>query len=386
MEPILLDAAIDADDPPGLFRPVVYWYTSFRCNLACKHCWVSSSPDYDTSADLNTEDLLYAASRLKTIRPRTIVLSGGEVLLRKDSSELIRRLIDDRHNMAIETNGMLLRPEHIELFQEGRKRGCDIWLALSLDGGNQQSHELMRGPGSFKPTLRGLRRLRDTGIPYAIQCVVTKANLRSIGELFDLARELEFDKHQNTLSFVIVNPVGRASEYTDVLSLTWPDYVDAYRRIAEGVHDYDGQVVVKAPPAAIPSPYLQQFIKRGNVRFMTSCSFPLIGILPDGTLTVCAMTDACEELSFGNVMSADLESVVATRILPLRADYDNATLTGVCADCRFKASCKGSCRAYAYSTTGSFVGPHPLCASLDEQGLFPEVYRESRRLKIVAAK
>jgi radical SAM protein with 4Fe4S-binding SPASM domain len=136
-------------------------------------------------------------------------------------------------------------------------------------------------------------------------------------------------------------------------------------------------MLIKVPPAAIPSRYLQKLMPDKRVKFLVSCSFPLLGILPDGTLSVCALTGADGSLTLGHLKQDDLATIVAESIEPLRRNYETATLTGICSDCVFRHSCKGSCRAYAYSEFGSFIGPHPLCHALEQEGLFPNVYRES---------
>ena len=64
------DLEFVADIEEGLiqdYRPTVYWYPSFRCNLACKHCSVNSSPYVDTSNDLMFEQALAVVDQLKEL-------------------------------------------------------------------------------------------------------------------------------------------------------------------------------------------------------------------------------------------------------------------------------------------------------------------------------
>jgi radical SAM protein with 4Fe4S-binding SPASM domain len=359
------------------FRPLVYWYLSNRCNLSCKHCWVSSSPHADTSSDLTTEEILATVNLLKEVDASLVILTGGEPLLRKDGLTIIERILEHGLALSVETNAMLIQDEHVRLFRNGLDRGGFVWISVSLDGGTREAHEWVRGRGSFDPVVKALYRLRAANIPFGVQCVVNRQNFLSIPDLFRLAGDLDFHPRDNLLAFPIVNPVGRGSELRDDLTLTPVEYEHVFQLILGGLHGYKGGVLIKVPPAAIPSRYLQYFMRDKRVNFLVSCSFPLLGILPDGTLSVCALTGADGGLVLGHLRKDSVAEVVKNSIEPLRKDYENATLTGICADCVFRHSCKGSCRAYAYSEFGSFIGPHPLCAALEKEGLFPKIYRNS---------
>jgi len=366
------------------FRPQVYWYLSLRCNLACKHCWVNSSPTVDTSTDLTTEEILAAMERLKEVDPSLVIFTGGEPLMRRDARQILRAVVNQRIPFSVETNGILLREEYIDLFRDALDRGVYCWISVSLDGGTAAAHEWIRGRGSFALTMRGLRRLKAAAIPFGVQCVVNKKNLSTIPNLFEIATDLEFNTEENLLAFVVVNPIGRGELAADELSIDYEEYQRAFQLIADGLERFAGGVLIKVPPAAIPIRYLQRFMTDPKVKFLTSCSFPLLGVLPDGTLSVCALTGRDGTLELGHISRDSLVDVVRRRVEPLRQDYDRAHLTGICADCMFKHSCKGSCRAFAYSQFGSFIGAHPLCDALEKQGLFPDLYRISYHQRLRA--
>ena len=80
-----------------------------------------------------------------------------------------------------------------------------------------------------------------------------------------------------------------------------------------------------------------------------TCAFPLLGVLPNGDVTICGLSRDDEQLHFGNVLTQSLRrSGRRTRMSLLRSRYlDADSLTGICGDCIFKHSCKGGCRAWA---------------------------------------
>lgn len=358
-------------------RPLVYWYQSFRCNLACKHCWVNSSPFVDTSKDLTTEEALATVQQLKDLQPSRVVLSGGEALLRRDILDIIGALITHRIDYVIESNGILITPKLVQLVKQGIIAGVSGYFSISLDGGTREAHEWNRGRHSFHLTLKGLEKLAQAGIPCTVQCVINRKNIDSISGLFEIAEDYP---NITTLAFAVVNPIGRGQENFDQLGLHFEDYPRIFKLIHDLLQMYQSTpfILLKVPPAVIPPRLFSAFmsyLKEGRVGIMTSCSFPLLGILPDGTVTICALTREDEYLRLGNVKTDSLKRIWSSvKIQSLRQAYEEVKLTGVCANCVFNRICKGSCRAFAYDRFGSFTSPHPLCESFYKNGRFPEAY------------
>src|SRR4051812_8828334 len=100
------------------FRPSIYWYLTFRCNLACEHCSVSSSPWVDTSQDLDTGGCLQVVEQLAELNARAVLLTGGEFLIRPDSLQILKALADRGIMAGVETNGIHYPPGFFELARE----------------------------------------------------------------------------------------------------------------------------------------------------------------------------------------------------------------------------------------------------------------------------
>ena len=171
------------------FRPDIYWYLSFRCNLACEHCSVFSSPFVDTSDDLGTEDALRVVEQMKELNVRTAILSGGEVLYRSDALEILKACFDHGVKVGLETNGLLITDDFLDIAKPARDRGL-LHLCVSVDGGTPETHDAMRGPNTFKKIVHNLHRLSDAGIRFDIQCILNTGNLESIPDFYRLGGEL----------------------------------------------------------------------------------------------------------------------------------------------------------------------------------------------------
>jgi radical SAM protein with 4Fe4S-binding SPASM domain len=368
------------------FRPVIYWYLTFRCNLACAHCSVHSSPWFDTSEDLNTEECLRVIDQMAELNVSTALVTGGEFLIRPDSLLLIRTLAERGIGIGLESNGLRYPEGFIELARELQSRHL-FGMTVSLDGGTRETHERLRGPRSFDRTVRGLRELKAGGVRFNIQCVLNSSNLETIPEIYRLA--LELYPECGTVQWAILNPVGRGAELVFDLGLQPHHIPRMFALVSEAQADYPGSTVVKVPPAIIPPKYLPLISKGPKVKPITTCQFPLLGVLPNGDVSICAVSRDNQELHFGNIRDEGvrLKGIwEKTRMDMLRSRYVAAQdLEGICGDCIWKYTCKGGCRAWAYEEGGSFDSAFPLCKALDDAGAFPPVYRLSHQQAAAAA-
>ena len=363
------------------FRPAVYWYLSFRCNLACKHCWVNSSPNVDTSSDLTAEEMVRAVDNIAELNPSGVILTGGEPLFHPGIMSLLSALERRRLPIHLETNAMMVTDHVLELAKRVQRDGPGIAFSVSLDGGDRVSHDWCRGKGSFDQTVAGLRRLADAGLVTDIQCVINRRNWASLGSLVELANELNLQY----LKFVLTNPIGRANRFTESLMIPFSENHDVLHVLAEALDSYRGKVIIKVPPAMIP-PALQDRFRHYtstngcSVMNITSCSFPLLGVLPDGSVTICAASRDVEEVYFGDIRTISVADVWRAKNLDAhRLHYLQANeLTGICGDCIFKRECRGACRAHALAESGSLDGPYPVCAEMERLGHFPDAYRISK--------
>ena len=94
--------------PDGEFTPkwIALEITS-RCNLRCVHCR-SSSEEAVREPDLDTAETMAMIDDIASYAKPTLVLTGGEPLLREDLFELIEHGNASGLTMCLATNGTLL--------------------------------------------------------------------------------------------------------------------------------------------------------------------------------------------------------------------------------------------------------------------------------------
>jgi uncharacterized protein len=158
-----------------------------RCNLACKYCYYyfqeydgNKSPAFITKEAMEElpRFLLRSVEQLNIDR-LNIGFHGGEPLLLKKAvfdefCSSLRRQLDDKVRlfMAVQTNGVLIDDDWIDLFEKHQ-----IGVGVSIDG-NKPTHDKLRvdhaGRGSYDAAVRGLKLL---------QAAACKGRLRGIGAL-----------------------------------------------------------------------------------------------------------------------------------------------------------------------------------------------------------
>ena len=124
----------------------LFWECTTRCHFHCRHCGSDCSV-LSREKDMPLEDFLRALDTIpKTHRPKdfTVVLTGGEPLLRPDIVEAGREINRRGFGWGMVTNGWFYNEEkQRELIAAGMTA-----VTVSLDG-LEASHDWMRGmPGS----------------------------------------------------------------------------------------------------------------------------------------------------------------------------------------------------------------------------------------------
>jgi len=174
--------------------------TTFRCNLNCVHCYVNEPAG---ATEVREREL--SLSRLQALIDEVVdagclslLLTGGEVLVRPDFPELYLYAIGKGLRVTIFTNGTLVTEAIADLLDRHRP----LMVEISLYGATRETYErVTRVPGSFAKCLQGIDRLRARGIPLELKTMAMTWNLDEIDAMREMARArgLEF-KHDGLLN------------------------------------------------------------------------------------------------------------------------------------------------------------------------------------------
>ncbi|MGH3737677.1 MAG: radical SAM protein [Micromonosporaceae bacterium] len=186
-----------AVDPGGLDRamPVsLCWSPIVRCNLACPHCLDDVSVPEMPSADRGR-----IAGILADAGVLGVDISGGEPLLLRDLPALARRIASGgRAAVSVTTNGWHLTRRVDEL-----AAALDA-IRVSLDGPDGDTHDRIRGAGSFARAKDSVRAAVAAGLPVQIQTVLMAGNRPHAQRMIDLADRLG----AGAVTFLQMLPIG----------------------------------------------------------------------------------------------------------------------------------------------------------------------------------
>lgn len=216
-------------------RSIFHLHPLLRCNLACAHCYSSSSPRAD--AMLGREQAIAAIAQAARWGYSSVSISGGEPLLYPWLADLLRTARDLGLGTGLISNGWLAdRPGAIETL-----RLADI-VAVSVDG-MSENHDALRGrPRAFRRVQSAMARLADAGIPFAVSCAIGPANA---GEIEELAA-CTCAAGAASLQLHPIEASGRAAGDSGELVLDDEDAISFYVLAHLVAAEYAGRLVVRS--------------------------------------------------------------------------------------------------------------------------------------------
>jgi radical SAM protein with 4Fe4S-binding SPASM domain len=174
--------------------------TTYRCNLACAHCYVNQPAGSleERARELPTERLLELIDEFVQEGCLELLLTGGEVLVRPDFPEVYLHAVNRGLLVTIFTNGTLVTDRIADLLDSRRPHKVEI----SLYGMTRETYErVTRVPGSYDKCLDGIRRLVERGVPLTLKTVALTWNHHEIPAMEAHARglglEFRFDSALN---------------------------------------------------------------------------------------------------------------------------------------------------------------------------------------------
>mgnify|MGYP003525522224 CR=1 FL=1 len=160
----------------------LFWECTLRCNLQCRHC--GSDCKVDTSImDMPSKEFFRVLDNEITpnVNPNKVlvILSGGEVLVRKDLEEIGLNLYRRGYPWGMVTNGLALTRQRLDsLIRSGLHT-----ITVSLDGFEEQHFYIRRNKESFKRAVEAIRMISaDKELASDVVTCVTPALLPHLEE------------------------------------------------------------------------------------------------------------------------------------------------------------------------------------------------------------
>jgi molybdenum cofactor biosynthesis enzyme MoaA len=168
-----------------------------RCNLTCRHCFISCSPHNDSFGFLDIDTVRRALDESVALGVKEYYFTGGEPFLHRDMTNILELTL--RYGPAtVLTNGTVFKDEWlIRLAKAEAASPYSLEFRVSLDGFTAEDNDPVRGAGTFERILRGVRQLLDHDFLPLITVARTRDD-QDDGVLFrgfvSLLRSLGYDR------------------------------------------------------------------------------------------------------------------------------------------------------------------------------------------------
>jgi radical SAM protein with 4Fe4S-binding SPASM domain len=291
-----------------------------RCPLKCQHCY-NNLPMSDVNArkqELTFEEHVRLLDELVEMGTLWILYTGGEIFARKDFLDIYTEAKKRGFIITLFTNGTLINSRIADYLVEYRPFAIEI----TMYGATRETYEaLTQIPGSFDRCMRGIRLLKERGLPLALKTVPTSINFHEVYEMKRFAEEeigvrFKFDPLVNPRIDCSQSPLAVRLSPEQAVSL---DLHDPARR-----EEYLRLVDRERAEAHIPLP---------NKRYTCGGGHSGCAVDPNGRLTICVLSHQDGyDLRSGN-FSEGWEG----RLREIRATP--ATRETICSKCQIRSLC-----------------------------------------------
>lgn len=322
--------------------------TTYRCNHKCVFCsspWYAPNSKYAKGEELDFEAWKQAIDLLYGNGAKYFSVSGGEVLMKDCSEEILRYIREEGkrrgiyHAIVVISNGRLMSERWLDVFKE-----LDVHLSMSLPGYTTFAEHT--GVDNADGVLHWFERAKEKGMATTLNVTVTKKNYHELFETLSLGLI-------HGASSVLLNrflPGGRGLVYKDELMLT-TEQVKGMLNMAEevfGLANRYGSVGTEIPLCLIGNPEKYEHI---NIAYQCSAAKGFFVVGPSGEIRVCNHSPHIVGNIFAEGIIEDLEYWDTFANSQYKPD--------ACSGCKAKAFCDCGCREVAGILSNNPKGVDP---------------------------
>ena len=143
-----------------------------RCNFRCVHCYVLPNAESPTK-ELTASDWLALAREAADAGCFSVLLTGGEPLLRPDFPEIYLGIRQMGIHVMIFTNASRVNQRLVDVLREAPPRLIEI----TIYGASPQTYAAVTGRAEgYLEAMQGIERLRAVGMPVALKTILMNPN------------------------------------------------------------------------------------------------------------------------------------------------------------------------------------------------------------------
>ncbi len=291
----------------------VFFYITDRCQLRCEQCLYKTTLG---NRDLPEDVAKRMLSLFSSYGAKKLTFIGGEPTLydRKNDCSALFRLIEYAKNegfqyIRVDTNGLFEKT----LLENPSVSNLDN-LAFSFDGTDPTTHELLRGPGTFKKSLGRLKQACEMGIYATITVCVHPGNVKEISEAVHFFEDMGVKEINFHPLFKMGIERDKFSGDTDIGIEEWRTaYFDLKARVLRG----EFGIPVRASKRFVPKDDYRVDAKK--YQYCPVRMGERILVHPNGEMRICALCIGSDRvISRWDQNGIDFERSADSEIAPTR--------------------------------------------------------------------
>ncbi|ONI91742.1 hypothetical protein ALI22I_07700 [Saccharothrix sp. ALI-22-I] len=308
---------------------------TYRCNLACKHCYALYRRDRN---EFTLDEIETLAGELYAAGSAAVVYSHGENMIRRDFHDAANIFAERDFYQTLMLNGFYVRSaaDATRLVQAGINR-----TMVSVDSPDPGVHDNVRGKeGAFGRAMDAMDRLLAAGMDtVGFSCTIDKHNYDDIERIVALA----LDRGVHAVSFM-----QNRYNLRDVFDRSlWARYEQVCQTLYELMLEYRGKLDIYTHDPfmlTLLDQRLDDDAARRDFIGANLCNVgtSMVSIDPVGNVTGCNFISE----AIGNVREEPFADIW-DRLVSRYSDRSEPP-RGACTGCSELASCMGGCKAYHY--------------------------------------
>lgn len=133
------------------------------CNLRCKHCFISCSPENHTLEMMQENEIFEYLDQAKSLGVKEIYYTGGEPFIHQGIMRILERTLVD-FPASVLTNGLPINAQRVDQLRRiVDKSKYTLEIRISLDDYDPERNDAVRGKGTFRQAMDTYKRLYENG-------------------------------------------------------------------------------------------------------------------------------------------------------------------------------------------------------------------------------
>lgn len=327
------------------------------CNHRCIHCYnLDSEVKNRPVRKVDDETVLACAKKLVDNQIFSVIVTGGEPLLKKElTKKVIRLLKENQTRVSLNTNLTLADDDFIDFLKEQK-----VGVLSSCPSGVANSFTRLVGVNNYSIFETNIKKLVSAGVRFTVNMVVTKDNLNEVRTTAEKMKALGCKSFAAT-------PMGLNVEYPRLDLLL---SIDEVRGVVADLLWIEENLKMKVDILeALPKCVFPEEVLKGKHHFLNrkcQAGRTVIAVSCNGDVRPCAHNP----YSYGNLFEEDLRD-----IWQKMSDWRSMQyVPEECRDCIWLNRCNGGCRTSAKVFNGDWNKNDMWCTG--KLTIQPPTYRK----------